>query len=113
MSQWFDFSYARLASSRERDGESQKTENANNWLIDWKGGDLSNASWKQEKQQVDKDNCHCTLEQMDSVAGVLEYMTVLERLKNQVNSMLSARKRLSPIATFLFSQAALHHLSLP
>lgn len=60
-----------------------------------------------------KDKCHGTLEQMDSVAGVLQYMTVLERLKNQVNSVLSAHRRLSLITPFLFSQAALHHLSLP
>lgn len=50
---------------------------------------------------------------MDSVAGVLQYMTVLERLKNQVNSVLSAHRRLSLITPFLFSQAALNHLSLP
>lgn len=47
MSQWFDFSYARLASSRERDGESQKTENANNWLMIFRMpvGNRRNSRW--------------------------------------------------------------------
>lgn len=35
------------------------------------------------------------MEQIDFVAGALKYMTVLERLKNQVDSVLNARKRLS------------------
>lgn len=76
----------------KRDDESQKRKNANNWIVDWKGGDLSDANIENRRNRWIKDKCHGTMEQMDFVAGVLEYMTVLEQLKNQVNSVLNACK---------------------
>lgn len=110
----FNISVVRLqlreaCKGREkRDDESQKRKNANNWIVDWKGGDLSDASIENRRNRWIKDKCHGTLQQMDFVAGVLEYMTVLERLKDQVSSVLSARRRRSLTAPFLFSQAVPH-----
>lgn len=39
------FQLREACKGREkRDDESQKRKNANNWIVDWKGGDLSDAS---------------------------------------------------------------------
>ncbi|ALO69507.1 hypothetical protein CNH03015 [Cryptococcus deneoformans JEC21] len=108
----FNISVVRLqlreaCKGREkRDDESQKRKNANNWIVDWKGGDLSDASIENRRNRWIKDKCHGTLQQMDFVAGVLEYMTVLERLKNQSGCTPSSFPFYGP----LFSPPSLEEL---
>lgn len=55
-----------------------------------KHGDLSDARIKQQTKTWQKSGCVATEEQMDFVAGVIEYVEILERVQSKSSEALPA-----------------------
>ncbi|WVQ72598.1 hypothetical protein IAR50_002156 [Cryptococcus sp. DSM 104548] len=92
--------------------ESKKKKNTNAWIVDWDRGALSAEKVAQRATTLIGDTCEKSLK--ESVAGVLEYVSVIERV---YDSKVNSKNSTAPPVDFphfgpLFHPPALDELEL-